>query len=274
MRGSEAISPTAHYTGYVWHRHGLSHPELVTRRGRLLFEAWRPSMVLTRVLGASDLENYLLARHATIDRLLSRAIEEEGLTQVIEVACGLSARGWRFMDRYGDRLTYVEGDLSDMAELKRDALARIGSLGERHRVEELDALRDDGPGSLAAVADSLNPGEPLAIITEGLLGYLERPDVLDMWERFARTLSGFRSGVYLADTYFAEDMRRLYIQAFLAALGAFVRGRVHVHFADASEARALLAAAGFDRPGVLPADDHGPGSQLARIIDAETAGSG
>ena len=32
MSASESISPTAHYTGYVWARNGLSHPELETTR--------------------------------------------------------------------------------------------------------------------------------------------------------------------------------------------------------------------------------------------------
>ena len=36
MTGGESISPTAHYTGYVWARNGLSHPELETLEGRLL----------------------------------------------------------------------------------------------------------------------------------------------------------------------------------------------------------------------------------------------
>ena len=37
MSSSETISPTAHYTGYVWARNGLSHPSLETAQGRLLF---------------------------------------------------------------------------------------------------------------------------------------------------------------------------------------------------------------------------------------------
>jgi len=51
---------------------------------------------------------------------------------VIEVAAGLSPRGWRFRRRYGDRLTYVEADLPAMAARKRGALERMGSLGDRH----------------------------------------------------------------------------------------------------------------------------------------------
>src|SRR5581483_1125392 len=97
------------------------------------------------------LEEYLLARHRAIDALLERAIERDGTGQVIEVAAGLSPRGWRFAQRYGERLVYVEADLPEMAERKRAALERIGSLSERHRVREVDALRDDdAPGSLQA----------------------------------------------------------------------------------------------------------------------------
>jgi len=166
MRGSEAISSTAHYTGYIWGRNGLSHPELATREGRVLFEALRPAMTLSAILGGPTLESYLLARHRAIDALLARAIDEDGVTQVIELACGLSPRGWRFASRYGPELTYIEADLPGMAGRKRRALARMGSLSERHRVEILDALRDGGPGSLAALAETLNPDAGLAIITE------------------------------------------------------------------------------------------------------------
>ena len=263
-RGSEAISPTAHYTGYVWSRNGLSHSELTTGRGRLLFEAFRPSLAVMQLFGTGSLEEYLLARHRTLDDLLTRAIEEEGLTQVIEVACGLSPRGWRFMERYGDRLTYVEADLPDMAALKRDALGRMGSLSDRHRVEELDALRDDGPASLAAVAAGLKSDEPLAIITEGLLGYFETSQVMGMFRRFARVLGGFSSGLYLADTYFEEDMGNPAVQAFRGMLSAFVRGRVHVHFADAADTQAKLASAGFAESAIHPAEPR------AQIIEART----
>ena len=138
----------------------------------MLFDSLQPGMLVSRAAGGATLEAYLLARHRAIDALLERAIERGEVSQVIEVACGLSPRGWRFATRHGDRLLYVEADLPDMAARKRAALERMGSLGDRHRVVEIDALRDDGPASLAAVAAELDPGEGLAIITEGLLGYL------------------------------------------------------------------------------------------------------
>lgn len=56
----------------------------------------------------------------------------------------MSARGWRFTQGYGDALTYVETDLPAMADRKRAALSRMGSLGEHHRVIEADALSPSG----------------------------------------------------------------------------------------------------------------------------------
>jgi O-methyltransferase involved in polyketide biosynthesis len=79
------------------------------------------------------LEGLLIARHRIIDSTLDDLIQG-GVSQVIEAACGMSPRGWRFSERYGERLTYVEADLPAMARRKRDALARMGSLSERHRV--------------------------------------------------------------------------------------------------------------------------------------------
>ncbi len=78
MSPSETISPTAHYTGYVWARNGLSHPELATTEGRILFESLRPIMIVSRAVGGPSLEPYLLARHRAIDALLSRRSRSTG----------------------------------------------------------------------------------------------------------------------------------------------------------------------------------------------------
>src|ERR1700704_6276091 len=76
MSPSETISPTAHYTGYVWARNGLSHPRLETLEGRVMFESLRPISAVSTTLGGPSLESYLLARHRAIDALLDNAIEE------------------------------------------------------------------------------------------------------------------------------------------------------------------------------------------------------
>jgi hypothetical protein len=45
--GSEAISPTAHYTDFVWTRNRLSPPGLTTLEGRVLFESLRAPMAVS-----------------------------------------------------------------------------------------------------------------------------------------------------------------------------------------------------------------------------------
>jgi O-methyltransferase involved in polyketide biosynthesis len=266
-----SITPTAHYTGYVWVRNGLSDPALATLEGRLMFESLNPAMTVSRLLGGPTLEAYLVARHRAIDLLLERAIDRDGVSQVVEVASGLSPRGWRFSRRYGDRLTYVEADLPGMAERKRQALARIGA---DHDVLELDALQPAGEGSLADLAASLDHHEGLAIVTEGLLGYLPTEDVKNLWRRFAATLAGFSHGRYISDMHLGGAQTPL-VRGFRVLLSGFVRGRVYLHFDDADEATTALRTAGFKTADVRSAAEvtgerRDPGSRLAHIIEAST----
>jgi O-methyltransferase involved in polyketide biosynthesis len=254
---TERISPTAHYTGYVWARNGLSHPELASWQGRALFETVRPSMLVFGALGGPTLESYLLARHRALDEQLDDWIATHERAQVLEVACGLSPRGWRFTQRHGERVTYVEADLPDMAARKRRALERMGT---SVRVEDVDLLREDG---LAEIAGTLDPGLPLAIVTEGLLSYLERDDVLAIWSRFADTLARFPDGRYLSDLHLREDARGLHVEAFRLLLSAFVRGPVQAHFQDDEEAIAALEDAGFADPALRLAD-----SPVVRVVVA------
>lgn len=151
--GPHRVSPTAHYTGYVWAHHGLGEQGLATREGALLYHGLRPAMALNGALGGVRLEDFLLARHGVIDHLLGSAIESGEIGSVIEIAAGMSPRGRRFAEQYGTRITYVETDLPAMAARKRAAL---GDLPDGHRVEELDAL---APGGLERLATTLDPNQ-------------------------------------------------------------------------------------------------------------------
>ena len=62
-----------------------------------------------RLLIGADIDTFLLHRHMVIDHLLDQAIAS-GYTQVIELASGLSGRGYAFCGRYG-ALRYIETDL-------------------------------------------------------------------------------------------------------------------------------------------------------------------
>lgn len=253
--GSGAISPTAHYTGETWVRNGLSHPRLATWQGRLFYDALALPNAASRMLGGPTLGGLLLARHLIIDALFDDLIQG-GVSQVIEAACGMSPRGWRFSERYGDELTYVEADLPPMARRKREALEQMGSLGEHHRVADLDVLRDGGPGSLEALVETMDPAKGLAIITEGLLVYFDDATVEALWARLARALQPFSTGVYLADLSIARPGRGVAERAFEQLLGVFVRGKIHPYRGDEATAEGELRTAGFERLRLHRCDEH------------------
>src|SRR5206468_2908329 len=102
------------------------------------YHALHGSNAIAHRIGGPSLEGMLLARHRLIDLRLARAIEAGEIRQVLEIAAGLSPRGWRFSSRYGDRITYVEADLVGMLAHKRRILAELGGEHAHHRTAEID----------------------------------------------------------------------------------------------------------------------------------------
>jgi O-methyltransferase involved in polyketide biosynthesis len=264
----ETISPTAHYTGHVWLAHGLSHDAFATRTGRLMYLALRGPNLLAHRAGLPSLEGMLLARHRLIDLRLAQAIDAGEIQQVVEIAAGLSPRGWRFARRYGDRITYLEADLPTMIARKRRILASFGRATEHHRTAEIDALADIGPTSIAAICASLDPARGTAILTEGLINYFEHDIILGMWRRFAAALRRFPRSLYLSDLMLHDDNRGPLSAGFALLLSAFVRGRVHLPFATAEQAEDALEHAGL--VGVL-LDPREAADQLAELEPAGAA---
>lgn len=241
----------------------------------MLHRGFALPLAASKALGGPTLDGPLLARHRIIDSILDDLIRG-GVSQVVEVACGMSPRGWRFTEQFGERLTYVEADLPEMAQRKREALARMKSLTDRHRVVGFDVLQEGGPDSLEALVETLDPAEGLAIVTEGLLTYLDDDSVDALWTRVATALGRFSKGVYLSDLRFAKRGRGLSERTFDVILGAFVRGKVHAYRGDEATAVAALRSAGFEEARLHRGDRHpaaadarsDPGSSAICIIEA------
>jgi O-methyltransferase involved in polyketide biosynthesis len=106
-------------------------------------------------------------------------------------------------------------------------------------------LRDHGPDSLETLAKSLDARAGTAIVTEGLLSYLDPETAKTVWRRIATALSGFPYGVYFSDCYVRQDRYGLGGALFRGAIQRFVRGRMHVHFETEADAAPILRAAGF-----------------------------
>jgi O-methyltransferase involved in polyketide biosynthesis len=275
MPHTERVSPTAYATGYFWVKHGLSHEALATPEGRKLDSRFGWLIRGIRLFSGVSLTHMMLARHRGIDAQLARAIEDGRVGQVIELAAGLSGRGTRFVARY-PQLTYVETDLPAMAATKKDLLDRGGLTGPRHRVVVVDAMLDDGEQSLSALAATLDPARGTAIITEGLMSYLDPEVARDVWKRIATTLKRFPHGVYLSDLYLKPDRSSAGMLAFRTAIQKFVRGKMHIHFALPEQAQKLLRSLGFADVAVhltseIPETQElarTPGGDRVRVLEA------
>jgi O-methyltransferase involved in polyketide biosynthesis len=273
MSNSARISPTAHYTGHVWWKHGLSEPSLATRQGAVLYWALKP---VNLAYGAShsglNLETALLARHRAIDDRLAHAVQAGEVAQVLEIAAGRSARGLRFRRKFPG-LRYVEADLPAMASGKAAVLRALGADPSLHRAVHVDALATDGPTSVAEVLRrELDPCQPMAVVMEGLASYLDRASVEGIWGRLAAALGAFPAGLFLSDGYVRDEtLDYRAARAFLHALGWFARGRIHVHHRDVDASRAALLEAGFGRAELAEIEARGGEHRppMMRMIVAE-----
>jgi O-methyltransferase involved in polyketide biosynthesis len=235
------ISHSAHYTGTTWLRHGLGDDRLES-----VLETWRydlgqlPLRLGRHLNGGVGLDDALLQRHRIIDALLAEELPAAPL--VVEVPCGLSARGLRTTAAHPG-LPYVEGDLPHMVERKRRAL---GELAPGHVLRHVDLLAEDGPASLAALSAAVAPERPVVFIMEGMLNYFDRPRVEGIWRRLAAAFSGRPRVRLIADlAHQAHVDGQPLVRTFLALLGVAAQGRMHVHFADDAAVVEALAECGW-----------------------------
>lgn len=252
-----SISFTGLYTGEVWRRNDLAPECLGSGAGPWLYRGLVPLEWLSRTLGGSNLRTILLQRHRIMDHLLEHWIREQGVTQVLEIASGLSPRGYRFRQRFPE-LTYVETDMPGMAERKRQALEDQGALSDKHRILPLNVFHQDGPESMERVVEQcFRSGEPIVVITEGLTSYFTLEDMMPFWERIAALGQRYPGTRYLMETYLVprEGVFSRAIRLGADALGRLSASDVSFHFADAREVDERFRAAGFARVRVHdPAD--------------------
>jgi methyltransferase (TIGR00027 family) len=124
----------------------------------------------------------MIVRTAVMDEIILRAVNRDGVRTVANLAAGLDARPWRL--DLPMKLTWLDVDLPDIQQYKRDALQ-----GEKPQCQlewvPADLANTDARRSvLAKVASS--PG-PALVITEGLLIYLEREQVMALATDLAAT---------------------------------------------------------------------------------------
>lgn len=190
------ISFTAHYTGYIWYEAGLSHPALASQLGRRLVQGLRLLENWADDHVGSSMRRTLLTRHRLIDERVDQWLAVHPTGQIVELACGLSPRGWRYRRRFPN-LTYLEADLPQMAAQKQAALAKLGDTSTS--VEAVDLFTSDPEQGLTGLMAKLDPTRPVLVITEGLINYFSKTMHQRLWRELATALKAFPSGRYLSE---------------------------------------------------------------------------
>jgi O-methyltransferase involved in polyketide biosynthesis len=275
---SSGISFTALYTGAVWHRYGLSDDALTTREGQLLYHLMTPFEAASKAAIGGNIRTFLLQRHLIIDHLIETAIREQGITQVLEIAAGMSPRGIRLRERH-PTLHMVEADLPDMAARKALRLMAAGRLGPHHQITPIDILAEQGEQALETVIDRVfDNDKPLVVVTEGLTSYFPLTVISDFWRRLAKVLSRRPGSVYLSESYYRPGQPLLNgtLNALGHLLGAATRSQVSFHFKSDPEARQHFSGCGFTDVtvhdprawyGILPIPES-RGEPMVRVIEA------
>lgn len=198
---SSSISFTALYTGHVWYANDMSESFLTTPASHVLYWAMQPIEYAARKLVGVNIIETLLQRHQILDHRLERLIRDNGVTQVLEIACGLSPRGLQFARRF-PHVRYLEADLPGMVARKRDLLQKHHSLSDRHNVIECNFFEKNTPAALDTILrERFDRTQPIVIVTEGLVNYFDLPTISSVWAKIAKLTRDFPAAWYLTDLY-------------------------------------------------------------------------
>ncbi|KXZ66478.1 class I SAM-dependent methyltransferase [Acinetobacter venetianus] len=234
------ISFTAHYTGYIWYQMGISHPALATAKGKTLAALVHPIESWAEKYVGGSMRTTLKQRHTMLDHDLQELIQQYPDIQVLEIACGLSPRGWWFRQHYPN-ITYRELDLPDMAATKQAALQQIE--GEVDDVLSVDLFTE----AFASAFGIFDPKRPLVIISEGLINYFEKPLLQQLIKSIVTYGQDFKELHYLTDLYPEPTQNKLATIIWNSSrlLKWMSRSAFSFHFKTPAEVESFFYEAGF-----------------------------
>ena len=233
------ISFTAHYTGYIWYLLGISHSDLASNKGKRLATLLHPFESLAEKFVGGSMRSTLKQRHQLINKQLDELIEQYPNLQIVEIAAGLSPRGWRYRQIYKD-ISYIEMDLPDMAAAKRLALKKIDPEATVIGVDLFDQ-------AFAEHILALDHSKPLVIISEGLVNYFTKDMLQQLWQSFNQVLQPFTQGFYITDIYPEPVKHKLakIIWQSSKLLKVLSKSAFSFHFTSPKEVSRFFDQAGF-----------------------------
>ena len=108
-------------------------------------------------------------------KVTNRILAERGITQVLEIAAGLSPRGLAMTEN--PDVVYVATDLPKILEEEKEiAEAILVKLNSQRPNLHFQAANCFSMDSLSTAAAAFNHDRPLAVITEGLFSYFTRDE--------------------------------------------------------------------------------------------------
>lgn len=170
MDSMDPVATTAHWMA-------AERARETARRDRLFDDALAEALAgregfdLMARMEAGGLENPVFPiRTRFFDDAIQRLVADEGIGQVVLVAAGLDARAYRM-----DLPTVFEIDLPDLLKLKGTRLAAASAQPRCPRVAVGVDLTSEWADDL--ITAGFRTTTPSVFVAEGLLGYLEEPEV-------------------------------------------------------------------------------------------------
>lgn len=251
------ISFTAHYTGYIWYQMGISHPALATRKGKFFVKLLNGFETLAEKYVGGSMRSTLKQRHQMLDEQLEALIAEHPDLQVLEIACGLSPRGWWFRQKYPN-ISFRELDLPDMAAVKHAALQQFEP--NAPKVFAVDLFQPE----LAQVFAEFDPKRPLVIVSEGLINYFSLPMLKQLMQSLLQHSQQFQQLHYLTDVYPEPIKNKLATLIWNCSklLKVLSRSAFSFHFQSPEAAEHFVQQAGFSQATVLQPAQYFAGDRL------------
>ncbi len=185
-----------------------------------------------------------MRRHAPLFearfRAVTRAVEEKGAKQMLELAAGLSPRGMALAQR---GLVCVEADLEESTAQKRELVTAIlGAVPENLHLCVASAVQRE---QLLACCAPFSAGQPVAVAMEGLLRYLtfeEKAQVASNVLEILRPFGGWwiTSDVHLRSLFERQSQEQRERET--ATLGRSLESH---YFRDTDHAREFFESCGF-----------------------------
>ncbi|MGE8559343.1 MAG: class I SAM-dependent methyltransferase, partial [Acinetobacter sp.] len=240
------ISFTAHYTGYIWYTMGISHPIFATSKGKMLAKLVHPLESWAEKFVGGSMRTTLKQRHRMIDQHLTQLIEQFPDLQVLEIASGLSPRGWNFRQKY-PHIDYRELDLPGMAKVKTQALKQIDL--NSPEVLSVDLFTADFEQAFHV----FDPNRPLVVISEGLINYFNKDMLLQLLQAIYRYGQNFKELHYLTDIYPEPVKNKLanFIWASSKLLKWMSKSAFSFHFITPQQAQDFFQQAGFEQASIV-----------------------